>query len=252
VALTAAEARAAIAAFAAGNRTVERAETMLRKLDGASGSILFRSESGGQFVAKGTRNQRGLVAEHVVARLGQLLEAPVGDVALLDVPEPLRSSPEVAAMGLGLAHATRFIENLTNREALAYTDVPGNRARFGRLCALYSLSGANDWQLFYTTGDRLVHSLDHGHFFPNGPNWTAAGLAAAPPATVDPWFAAAALTNVELADARARLATITDDDIAEILNGPPPEWTFTADDRVALGNYLRSRRDHLLTLLPEA
>lgn len=225
---------------------------MLRKLDGASGSILFRCDSGGQFVAKGTRNRQGLVAEHVVARLGQLLEAPVGDIALVDIPVALRSSPDVAAMGAGLAHATRFIENLTNRQAIAYTDVPGNRARFGSLCALYSLSGANDWQLFYTTGDRLVHSLDHGHFFPNGPNWTPATLGAAPPATVDPWFAGAALTNVELAEARARLATITDDDIDKILNGPPPEWTFTAADRGALGNYLRSRRDHLLTLLPQA
>jgi hypothetical protein len=225
---------------------------MLRKYTGASGSILFHCQSGARFVAKGTRNRQGLVAEHVVARLGQLIEAPVGDVAVIEVPAVLNANADVAAMGAGLAHATRFIENLTDKLAISDTGVPGNRARFARLCILYSLTRANDWQLFYTTGDRLVHSLDHGHFFPGGPNWTAAGLRAAPAATIDGWFAPAALTNAELADAKHRLAGITNQDIEAILAGPPPEWPFTGDDRDALGGYVRSRRDALLALLPDA
>jgi hypothetical protein len=241
-----------IQAFAAGNRSAERAETVLGTLAGASGSVIFNCEGGRKFVAKGTRNQKGLVAEHVVARLGQLLEAPVGDTVLVEVPDALRSDPAVAAMGPGLAHGTRFIENLTNREAIAYTDVPANRARFARLCVLYSLAGAADWQLFYTTGERLVYSLDHGHFFPGGPGWSAAGLRAALRPAVDPWFAAANLTNVELADARTLLEGITDQDVEAVLAGPPPEWPFTVDERDALNVYLRSRRDVLLAVLPAA
>jgi hypothetical protein len=251
--MNAAQARAIIQAFANGNRNVVRAETMLGTLSGASGSVLFQCEDGGRYVAKGTRNNKGLVAEHVVARLGQLLEAPVGDVQLLEVPVELTSHPAVAAMGAGLAHATRFIENISDRTGLTYSDVQENRERFARLCVLYSLARAQDHQLFYSTGNpRVVYSLDHGHFLPGGPGWTAATLLANTAPTIDGWFAPANLTNAELSDARARLGAITDADIAAVLNGPPPEWPFTPEERAALDQFLRNRRDGLLALLPQA
>ena len=250
--MNAAQARAIIQAFADGNRTVVRAETMLSTLNGASGSILFQCDDGSRYVAKGTRNQKGLVAEHVVARLGQLLEAPVGDVQILEVPAELRSHPVVAAMGPGLAHATRFIDDISDRAGLAYSDVQENRERFARLCVLYSLARAQDHQLFYSTGNpRIVYSFDHGHFFPGGPGWSAATLLANTVATIDGWFAPAALTSAELASARTRLSTITDDDIAAVLSGPPPDWPFSPEERAALGQFLRSRRDGLLALLPQ-
>jgi hypothetical protein len=250
--MTAAEARQSIRAFAAGNRSVEHAETAMGILPGASGSVRLLCVGNRHFVAKGTRNQKGLVAEHVVGRLGQLLEAPVGEVALIEIPEALRAQPEVANMGAGLAHGTRFIENLTNREAIAYIDVSENRVRFARLCALYSLAGASDHQLFYSTNSpRVVYSLDHGHFFPGGPNWTVDSLRAAPPACVDGWFGGANLTNVELAEARSKLESIADADISDVLGGPPPEWPFTQEERNALDIYLKARRDKLLTVLPQ-
>jgi hypothetical protein len=185
--------------------------------------------------------------------LGQLLEAPVGDVTLLNVPDALRADAQVADMGLGPAHAIKWIENITDKGGLSHFDVAENRGRFASLCALYSLAGAGDHQLFYSTSEpRLVYSLDHGHFFPNGPNWTADRLTAAAPATIDPWFAAANLTNIELVQIRDRLAAISDTDIAEILAGPPPEWPFAQVERDALDKYLRTRRDTLLTLIPQA
>jgi hypothetical protein len=250
--LTAAAARVSIAAYAAGNRSIERAETFLTSLPGASGSVVFQCESGAKFVAKGTRNRNGLIAEHVVGRLGQLLEAPVGDLAIIDIPATLRTVAVVTNMGAGLAHGTRFMENLTDKAAISDINVPGNPARFAKLCVLYSFAGAGDHQLFYTTSDRLVHSLDHGHFFPAGPNWSAASLAAAPPPAVDPWFAAANITNVELSAARDALAAITDQEIAAILAGPPPDWNFLQADLDALNTYLRTRRDVFLNLLPHA
>jgi hypothetical protein len=251
--MTAAQARQAIAAFAAGQRTAESAETVLGTLPGASGSVRFMCGGNRIVVAKGTKNQKGLVAEHVVARLGQLLEAPVGDVRLVQVPDILRTNPYVLAMGPGLAHGTDFIENITDRLALGQTSVPENRTRFARLCALYSLAGASDHQLFYSTNaPQVVYSLDHGHFFPGGPNWTVATLQAAGAAVVDPFFAGVGLTSAELADARSRLEGISDTDITNVLAGPPPEWPFTDDERNALHTYLTTRRDRVLTLLPQA
>jgi hypothetical protein len=251
--MTAQEARQIIEAFASGARTYEVAETVLRQLSGASLSVHFSCSGNREFVAKGTRNGRGLVAEHVVARLGQLLEAPVGEVTLLEIPPALQTHPAVSQMGLGTAHATRFIAHITERAGLTYHNVPDNRSRFARLCVLYSLTVAQDHQLFYgTAAPNLVYSLDHGHFFPSGPAWTAASVNGAPQARVDAWFAAAALTNAELADARTRLEGITDVDIANILAGPPPDWPFIAEERSALGNFLKTRRDTLLNLLPQA
>jgi hypothetical protein len=251
--VTASAARASIQAFAAGNRSAELAQTALGSLPGASGSMRFMCSGGRIFVAKGTKNQKSIIAEHVVARLGQLIEAPVGEVALVDIPAALRVDPTVAAMGAGLAHATLFIENITDKIGIANIDVPENRARFARLCGLYSLCGAGDPQLFYSTiSPQVVYSLDHGHFFPQGPGWSAASLAAAPPALIDPYFAGANLSSAELADARNRLSTVSDQDIADIIAGPPPDWPFTDQERAALGTYLRTRRDTLLTVLPQA
>ncbi len=237
--MTAAEARQAMAAFAAGQRTVEAAQTALGPLPGASGSVRFKCAGNRIFVAKGTRNQKGLIAEHVVARLGQLLGAPVGEVSLVQVPDILRTDPTVMAMGAGIAHGTLFIENITDRMALGHTNIPENRSRFAGLCVLYSLAGASDHQLFYSTkAPQLVYSLDHGHFFPGGPNWTVATLQAAGPAVVDPYFAGGGLTSAELADARSQLEAISDRDITSVLAGPPPEWPFTDDERNALQPYL--------------
>lgn len=251
--MNAQEARILIEAFASGQRSYEAAETVLGTLNGASGSVLFSCAGNSKFVAKGTRNQKGLVSEHVVARLGQLLEAPVGEVGLVQVPDALRVIASVQNMGAGLAHATRYIEGITDRVGLAYVSLPENRQRFARLCILYSLVRASDHQLFYsTTAPSLVYSLDHGHFFPGGPQWSIASIQSAPPAVVDPWFAAVGLTNVELAEARLRLESITDSDISNVLAGPPPEWPFTPEERNALDTFIKSRRDTLLAVVPQA
>lgn len=67
------------------------------------------------------------MAEHVVARPGQLIEAPVGNVAVMEVHAVLNANVEVAAMGVGLAHATRFIENLTEKLAISGSACAGQR-----------------------------------------------------------------------------------------------------------------------------
>ena len=251
--MNATEARVSIEAFASGNRNFEVAETMMGSLPGASGSVRFMCNGNRQFVAKGARNGKGLVAEYVVARLGQLMEAPVGDIALVSIPDALRGHPPVANMGAGVAHATRYIENLTDRAVIAYTNLPENKSRFARLCVLYSFAGAADHQLFYTTtAPSLVYSLDHGHFFPGGPGWSSASLKGAPAAEVDGWFGGANLAHVDLVEARSRLESVTDTDIKNVLAGPPPDWPFTLEERDTLDTYLKTRRDTLLSILPQA
>jgi hypothetical protein len=96
-----------------------------------------------------------------------------------------------------------------------------------------------------------VYSLDHGHFFPSGPHWSAATLMGAGAATVDGYFGPVNLSREELAEARLRLESVSEADIHEILAGPPPEWPFPAGERDALQRYLLGRRATLLGLLPQ-
>ena len=62
-----------------------------------------------------------------------------------------------------------------------------NRPRVAALAVLYGLALASDHQVIYRlAGEPLVFSVDHGHFFHGGPNWTVQGLANGPPAQIDP------------------------------------------------------------------
>jgi hypothetical protein len=66
-------------------------------------------------------------------------------------------------------------------------DVPDNRPRFAALAVLYGWIPAGDAQLIYRqTVSHLVYSVDHGHFFPGGPNWTLAGLSGFVPLSPSP------------------------------------------------------------------
>src|SRR4051812_13957187 len=81
----------------------------------------------------------------------------------------------------GLAHGSRnAATNCTDRLDLihqGYNNLPVNRSRVAALSVLYGLAHAADRQVIYRIGgDPLVFSVDHGHFFPNGPNWTVADL----------------------------------------------------------------------------
>lgn len=79
------EIRTAISDAAAGQRTVIVAQTYLQRWPSASQPVLVSGDDGRTYVVKGSQNKRMIVAEHVVGRLGQLLGAPVGEVAFANI-----------------------------------------------------------------------------------------------------------------------------------------------------------------------
>ena len=126
-----------------------------------------------------------------------------------------------------------------------------NRDRFARLQVLYSWVLAGDHQLIYAkTEPLLVYSVDHGHFFNGSTGWTPDSLRQIGPVVLDGYFSACGLSEAALVEAKSALSQITDEDIGLVALGPPDEWGITADDRAAITEYLISRRDRLLTLLP--
>ncbi len=101
-----------------------------------------------------------------------------------------------------------------------------------------------DHQIVVRTADQQVFSVDHGLFLPGNHNWTAASLATAAPATLDPQFAQH-LERAELDAAVDRLRVVSDAAIARVLAGVPPTWGAGDSMLTALAGYLAERRDRL-------
>jgi hypothetical protein len=194
-----------------------------------------------------------MVAEQVVARVGRLIGAPVPEVALVDVPAALISAQaEMSHMNPGIAHGSKFMDGVSERMAIDHMQVPENRDRFGRLAVLYGWMVASDHQFLYNkTGPPLVHSVDHGHFFPGGPGWTVASLASAPVAHLDDAILnPCALTPEEKENAASQIRTVQDCDLREIADVPPAHWGLTEEERTALKAYLSRRRDEIMATFP--
>jgi hypothetical protein len=106
--------------------------------------------------------------------LGELLDAPVGKPALIHIPQELieGQSQYFEGIEVKIAHGSLFIPNCQDSWELIATSEPENRLRIVLLATLYGWLVASDHQFLFTnTPPRLIYSVDHGHFFPNPPNW---------------------------------------------------------------------------------
>ena len=232
------------------------AHTFLQVWPSFSKPVALLCDDGQKYVVKALQASRiemgrVLVNDQVVARLGALVSAPVPHVALVNVPaELLAAQPEMAHMSPGIAHGSQLIENVTERAGLVHTNVPENRGRFARLSVLYGWTAAADHQFVYQKTDpHLVHSVDHGHFFGNGPTWTEATLLGCPAAQLDATIGPACnLTAEERDEALRELTTFASPEIACAVALPPDSWGITMAERLALVEFLVRRRDQLLAL----
>ena len=228
------------------------AHTYHRSWPSNSTPVLVGCSDGAFYVVKGRQMGRVLVNDHLVARLGELLGAPVTAAALVDVPQALINiESHVAHMPSGISHGSKWIEDCTDRLTFERAHLPGNRHRVALLAILYSWAGCwSDHQFIYKKAPtHEIFSVDHGHFFPSGPNWTIPGLQGAPPAVLDPVFCACALTSVELRSAARSLNSVDLSDVSAIVNWLPADWGVTFDERTAMIDYLVQRHAQLLTVV---
>jgi hypothetical protein len=236
-----------------------RATTYLQSWPSNSRPVNLMCEGGVKYVVKALQVNRVaemgrvLVNDQVTARLGELIHASVPHAALIDVPaELIANQPEMSHMIAGVAHGSQFIENVTDRAGIEHAAIAENRPRFALLAVLFGWIGAQDHQFVYSkTAPQLVYSVDHGHFFPGGPAWTEASLAAAPPSQPDTQVTNACNTaQPELHHALQALSAIGDEALMSVVSLPPDEWGLTMAERIALVTFLKRRRAELLTLLP--
>jgi hypothetical protein len=226
--------------------------TFLEKLpDTASRPIKVLAGDGRVYIVKGRQSGKMVVNEQIVAVLAEALNAPVPTVCLIDIPETLiNAEPGMAHIVNGVSLAGRWVDGCTDRLGLEHVDLAENRDRFARLCLLYSWVGASDHQWIYEKAmPNRVYSVDHGHFFPNGPDWTSSHLMAAAFPVPDPQFLPCAFRPEEFDEPIAALRSVGYDGIARAVARPPDDWAIIDDERIDLAVYLESRRALLAGVL---
>ncbi|WP_027268929.1 HipA family kinase [Leptolyngbya sp. PCC 6406] len=228
-----------------------QARTYLRAWRTKAQPVLLNCADGGQYMVKGRQAGRQIINDQVVARLGTLLGAPVGEPKLIDVPSALiEIEPNLSHLQPGIAHGTRFIPDCMDQPELIATSQPENRSRLARLAVLYAWVVPGDWQfLFSKSPPRLVYSVDHGHFFPGGPEWTVRDLQQAAPPYLPSCFSVCALTPEDWVEALLALSQIPEEEIVHTVAAIPEEWGLTIEERVVLVQYLLYRRSELPSTL---
>jgi hypothetical protein len=200
--------------------------------------------------------QRALVTDHIVGFLGCRIGAPVPDVALVEIKQDLIdvNRDELGDVCAGIAHGSAYLgPDCSERLGLeVLRGIQGDQRRgIARLALLYGWAVAGDHQLLRQGSS--IWSADHGHFFPGGPDWTAASLQQGAPQPPKPDHAIirhAGLSKDEVIDAGRYLnQVVTDELIAEAVARPPDEWGISMQERVAVAQFLRERLDALIRFL---
>lgn len=240
----------ALLVAAAGHREPPvMAHTFLRRWPSYSKPVALACGDGREYVVKTRQAGRAIVNDHVLAHLGFILGAPVGAPKLVDIPTELTSlEPQLTDLPAGIAHGTLFVRNCSDRQWIMHANVMENRNRFALLAVLYGWGYAGDTQLIYGNDPpHLVYSVDHGHFFPGGPNWQVSTLAQAAPAHLEQSIVSeCGLTEAEQKGALLALRSINETAIIRAVAAPPEDWEISLDERVALVIFFLSRRQELL------
>lgn len=241
-----------------------RAMTYLETRHSASRPVKVSGSDGRLYFVKGGHAGRQLVNDQLVGRLGMALGSPNATVAHVEISSDLVDIETQLHNGFGnpgrfapgVWHGSLVIDDVSNeREGFAHHGEPENRARFARLAILYGWTHGSDHQFVYNNQPpRLVHSYDHGHFFPSGPEWNIGTLTGAGLAVPDVQIVTSCgLTPDEIRAASDNLAALDPDAvILAALGNVLDHWNVSLDEKIALAVFLETRRrqllDHIATL----
>lgn len=224
-----------------------QAKTFLRGYRTKAQPVLLRCADDQNYMVKGMQAGRQIINDQIVARLGMMLGAPVGEPQLIYIPaELIEIEPRLAHISPGAAHGTLLIPQCDDHIELIATSEPNNRTRLAHLAVLYGWIVPGDRQfLFSMSPPRIIYSVDHGHFFPNGPDWKIEDLLNASFPILPECFSGCSLTTEELSEALDSLAAVTVAQIIQAVASPPDEWGLTIEERVQLVHYLIRRQKEL-------
>jgi hypothetical protein len=193
---------------------------------------------------------RSMITEQIVAKLGKAIGCPVPEVALVVVTDELKAiEPALDHVVAGYAHGSLLMANCGDRIGIEPPATERNRRAYAALAVLYGWARAGDHQLVSRLDtDRDVFSVDHGFFFPDAPGWTEASLTAAGAVGLEPQFMPF-VQMPDLAPVLDLLRVVSDQFLADAVGAVPGAWGFTAAERVAVAEYLATRRATLVSIL---
>ena len=230
------------------------AETFVNRLRSASQPVVVVCGNGETYHLKAMQPANAAMpwvatAEQVVGRIGTLIGAPVPDVRHVDVPQDLvNAEPEMSHMTCGLAHGSRTIPNTSDKLGVQTAGSQRNREAYSALGVLYGWTVAGDPQLIRTMdAAQDVYSVDHGYFFPGGPNWNAGSLGGREAARPDQQFLVNGAEPNKVDEAIVRAKGVTDAQLAGLIGSSCPAWGVPLTDLVALAKFLSHRRDTMST-----
>jgi len=221
--------------------------------DSWSKPVIFHCSDGEEYYVKAkivgreVETLKAMISDHVVARLGMTLGAPVAIPRLVEVTKEITMKYHDAKyMVPGIAHGTLAIQRCSERENIKHIDA--NRDRFALLAALFGWVHAGDHQFIYKNAPpHLVFSVDHGHFFPGGVNRTSLKFEENCNPEIDLHLSQQVkFSDEEIKKAISNLESITDSDIAQAVSSLPDDW-ITMDERIEMAVYLSKRRDAMIT-----
>jgi hypothetical protein len=221
--------------------------------------VLLECEDDQTYVVKGVQAGRQIVNDQVVARLGIALGAPVGTPRLIEVSaELIELDRRLEQFSPGLAHGTLWIPDCLDSVDLLGTGEAENRSRYALLSALFGWVINHDSQyLVNEQPPRLVHSVDHGHCFAGGPNWTIDSLQKSMEFDSElslefllvSGFEVCCFKPIDFQKMQQNLNQVTELNIFSSVASVPEEWSITMEERLVLVEYLIVRQQRLMLIL---
>lgn len=228
------------------------ASMLIKVADTGALPVLAATDDGRRYWLKWPGNPHGnrsLVNELVVARIGELLGAPVRPARLVTVDGDLTEGFFAGGHSLpgGTYFGSELLTNVEETTEIVRVKRDGNAERLPRFLALWSLCLGQDLQLLYhLSKDDQVWSIDHGLWFDNyEADWNVDLLNSA----VDEHWSwpedekPIGLDATALVAAADSLSNLTVETLARIVGEVPPEWGVPDVELRALATFVHSRRD---------
>lgn len=193
------------------------------------------------------QSDRVPATEQIISGAGQLIGAPVCESVLLEIPKDFEGErlDNGTVLHSGVVHASRDVGVCAFKKwhEPEFRLQDDNRRRHGGYFALYDWCWGDDMQWLYDLNDdRKTYSHDHGHFLPGAPDWTERTLADSVDVPHELQADGAGLDDTELLAIAARLDSLTQTQLAEVLARIPLEWPVSDQELEFVGAFLDHRR----------
>ncbi|NKS66340.1 hypothetical protein GS461_09605 [Rhodococcus hoagii] len=189
-----------------------------------------------------------MATEQIVSAVGRLIDAPVCEVALIEIGEDWAGYEVAPGLRLEpcIAHASLELTNCIESQDQSHMRADDNARRWARWVALWDWCMGYDeqWLYAYDT-DKSMWSFDHNMWIDAADNW---GAHTSNGDTLFPWQWRGDWTCIDVDEVYRvadRLDDVSRDEIIDACYAIPREWMVSLEDLDALVDMLYARKFHV-------